>query len=164
MYNPESHTGDITLGKAVQICKKVLDEEKPVRMFIDFGGGADLVDRLHELGYTRQVRAIKFGGSALRPDKYRNRRCEMWGTMADWLTDEQLSVQIPNSDALESDLCTPKAWYDSMDRLCMESKDDIKKRGLASPDEGDAAALTFAEKVVDENDRKPRQRDRSHFE
>ena len=149
MYRPESHTGDINLGKAVQICKKVLDEEKPKRMFVDAGGGADLVDRLHELGYRRIVKAVAFGGAALSPERYRNKRCEMWGKMHEWLADDELSVQIPDEDALESDLCSPKAHYDSMDRLCMESKDDIKKRGMPSPDIGDAAALTFAEQVID---------------
>ena len=69
--------------------------------------------------------------------------------MHEFLADEDLDVQIPDDDALEADLCCPKAWYDSMDRLCMESKDDIKKRGMPSPDIGDAAALTFAEQVID---------------
>jgi hypothetical protein len=147
MFGSESHTGDIKLGVAVQICKKILDNEKPDRMFIDFGGGADLVDRLHELGYEKVVRAIKFGGAALDPDKYRNKRCEMWGKMHEWLDDDTLDVQIPDSDTLEADLCAPKGWIDSNDRLCMESKDDMKKRQLPSPDEGDAAALTFAEPV-----------------
>ena len=149
MYNPESHTGDINLGRAVQICKKILDSEKPKRMFIDAGGGADLVDRLHELGYRRIVKAVAFGGAALSPDRYRNKRCEMWGKLLEWLADEDLAVQIPNDDELEADLCGVKAWYDSMDRLCMESKDDMKKRGMPSPDIGDAAALTFAEQVID---------------
>ena len=147
MYNPETHTGEIKLGRAVQICKKVLDEEKPKRMFIDAGGGADLVDRLHELGYRRIVKAIAFGGAALNPERYRNKRCEMWGKMLEWLGDEDLDVQIADSDDLEVDLCAPKAWYDSMDRVCMESKEDMKGR---SPDIGDAAALTFAEQVIDQ--------------
>ena len=102
MYNPESYTGDINLGKAVQICKKVLDEEKPKRMFVDAGGGADLVDRLHELGYRRIVKAVAFGGKALSPERYRNKRCEMWGKMHEWLADEDLDVEIPDDDALEA--------------------------------------------------------------
>ena len=149
LYEPETHNGKITLGKAVQICKKVLDKEQPDRMFIDAGGGADLVDRLHELGYSN-VKAVAFGGSPLDPEKYKNKRAEMWGELNDWLADENLDVQIPDSDELQSDLLTPKASRDSMDRIVLESKDDIKKRGLPSPDLGDAAALTFAAKVHDE--------------
>jgi hypothetical protein len=148
MYGIETHTGDINLGRAVQICKKVLDQEKPARMFVDAGGGADLVDRLHELGYNNVV-AIPFGGKPLNPDKYKNRRAEMWGELAEWLGDENLEVDIPDDDALQSDLCTPQSSRDSMDRIVLESKDAIKKRGLPSPDIGDAAALTFAEPVYD---------------
>ena len=151
MYGAETHTGKITLGRAVQICKKVLDNEKPHRMFIDAGGGADLVDRLHELGYEN-VTAVPFGGSPLDPEKYKNKRAEMWGEMNDWLCDETLDVQLPDSDELESDLLTPKCTRDSMDRLQLESKDKIKERGLPSPDLGDAAALTFAEVVYNEED------------
>ena len=151
MYNPEAHVGEIKLGRAVQICKKVLDEEKPARMFIDAGGGADLVDRLEELGYGNIVRAVAFGGSPLNPEKYRNKRVEMWGDMADWLADENLDVDIPDSDDLQSDLCSPLFKpRDSMDRILMESKDEMKARGVPSPDLGDAAALTFAETVIDD--------------
>lgn len=147
IYDVESHTGEIKLGRAVQICKKILDEEKPERMFIDYGGGADLVDRLHELGYEQIVRAVHFGGKPFNPEKYRNKRAEMWGELADWMEDESLPASIPDSDTLEADLIAPKAWRDSSDRLCLESKDDMKKRGIPSTDEGDACALTMAEPV-----------------
>ncbi|RKZ93083.1 MAG: hypothetical protein DRQ40_08020 [Gammaproteobacteria bacterium] len=146
MYGIETHVGDINLGRAVQICKKVLDTESPARMFVDAGGGADLVDRLHELGYNNVV-AIPFGSSPLDPEKYKNRRAEMWGELAEWLADENLDVDIPDDDALQADLCTPQISRDSMDRIVLEQKDAIKKRGLPSPDIGDAAALTFAEPV-----------------
>lgn len=150
MYKPETHTGDITLGVAVRICIQILKEEKPARMFIDAGGGADLVDRLHELGFYEQVKAIHFGGAALEPERYKNKRAEMWGEMALWLGSEDLDVQIPDSDELQSDLCTPMCSFDSADRMLLESKDHIKNvRRLPSPDLGDAAALTFAMNVLD---------------
>lgn len=169
MYDLESHTGEMKLGRAVQILTKILREERPDRMFVDSASG-DLIDRLHELGWRKTVKAVKFGGSALDPERYRNKRCEMWGELNDWLNDEELEVQIPDEDTLESDLCAVKAWYDSMDRLCMESKDDMKKRGVPSPDEGDAAALTFAYPVTKKNhddsrsNSSRRGRDRSVFE
>jgi hypothetical protein len=153
MHTPESHTrgtngGEIKLGDAVRICKKVLDKEKPAMMFIDKGSGADLVDRLHELGYDN-VKAIPFGGQAFDSDKYKNRRAEMWGELAAWLSDEDIDVEIPDHDELEIDLLTPNMRRDSADRIQLESKDEIKKRGLPSTDWGDAAALTFAERVQD---------------
>lgn len=148
MYGIETYTGDIDFGRQVQICKKVLDEERPAMMFVDAGGGDALVDRLHELNY-RNVRAIPFGGKALNPDKYKNRRAEMWGEMAEWLDSDLsgLEVDVPDDDLLQADLCTPQLSRDSSDRFVLESKDSIRKRGMPSPDIGDAAALTFAEPV-----------------
>lgn len=147
IYGVEGHTGDIKLGNMVQICKKILDGERPARMFIDAGGGAELVDRLHELGYDEIVSAVPFGGKPLDPERYKNKRAEMWGELNAWLCDENLDVSLPDEDALQSDLCTPNYERDSMDRIVLESKDKIKKRGLPSPDFGDACALTFTEPV-----------------
>jgi hypothetical protein len=147
IYGLEGHTGDINLGKAVQICKRLLDKHKPVKMFVDAGGGADLVDRLHELGYERVVKAIPFGGSPLDPEKYKNKRAEMWGLLNTWLCDESLDVQLPDDDGLQADLCMPQYERDSMDRIVLESKDKMRKRGLPSPDLADACVLTFAEPV-----------------
>lgn len=148
VYGVEGHTGDINLGRQVQICKKILDAENPAMMFIDAGGGDALVDRLHELNY-RNVRAIPFGGRPLDPDKWKNKRAEMWGLINEWLCDESLSVSLPDDDAIQADLCTPQYSRDSMDRIVLESKDKIRARGLPSPDFGDAIALTFAEPVRD---------------
>jgi phage terminase large subunit len=49
---------------------------------------------------------------------------------------------------LEVDLTGPGFHHDRRDRLVIESKESMKKRGLASPDDGDALALTFAMPVV----------------
>lgn len=147
IFDVKGYTGDINLGRAVQICKKILDKDKPDKMFVDAGGGADLVDRLHELGYQQTVKAIAFGGSPLDPDKYKNKRAEMWGLMNAWLCDENLDVDIPDDDGLQADLCMPQYERDSMDRIVLESKDKMRKRGLPSPDLADACVLTFAEPV-----------------
>jgi len=148
VWGIESHTGEIDFGKAIQICKAVLDGEDPDMMFIDAGGGSEIVDRLIELGY-RNVRAIPFGGKSFEPDKYKNKRAEMWASIAEWL-DPSISgmdVDLPDDDILQADLCTPQLTRDSADRYVLESKESIKKRGLPSPDYGDALALTFAEPV-----------------
>jgi hypothetical protein len=57
-------------------------------------------------------------------------------------------VDIPDTDALQADACAPGYKYDSLTRVLLESKQDIRKRGLRSPDEWDAVALTFAEPVI----------------
>jgi hypothetical protein len=152
-YDLKSYHGDQVdaLGKSVAICKAILDTicpiagRKPDMMFIDAGGGADLVDRLHELGYRGRVKAVAFGSSPLEPAKWRNKRTEMWGLANLWLKDEHMPVQIPDSDTLHADLCASFYDRDSNDVIALWRKDRIKEEIGFSPDEGDALALTFAE-------------------
>jgi hypothetical protein len=154
-YDPKSWVGTEIdkLGKAVAKCKKILDEEcpiakrKPDMMFIDAGGGADLVDRLHELGYQDRVKAIAFGSTPLNQDKYVNKRGEMWGEGNLWLKDENLEVELPDDDEVHADLCASPYDRDSHDRIVLWKKERIKKEFGFSPDYGDAWALTFAEPV-----------------
>jgi hypothetical protein len=72
----------------------------------------------------------------------------MWGEMNKWLRDENLSVQITDTDSLHADLLASPYKLDSKDRILLQPKDHIKKMYGYSPDEGDSAALTFAEQVA----------------
>jgi hypothetical protein len=47
--------------------------------------------------------------------------------------------------SLEADLTGPGFHLDRRDRLVLESKESMAKRGVASPDDGDALSLTFAQ-------------------
>jgi len=116
-------------------------------MFVDYGAGADLVDRLHELGYKKRVKSVHFGSTPLNPEKYTNKRNEIWQELADWMVDESLPVQIPDDDEMQADLCASPFSWDAKDRRVLWSKDRIKEKYGFSPDYGDAAALTFAEPV-----------------
>jgi len=156
MYGMKAYKGDECdkLGKNVAICKGILDEEcpvagkKPDMMFIDFGSGADIVDRLHELGYQKRVKCVHFGSSPLNPVRYTNKRNEMWGEMANWLHDENLPPDIPDDDEIQGDLCASPFEYDSNDRKVLWAKQKIKTEYGFSPDYGDAGALTFTEPVI----------------
>jgi hypothetical protein len=64
--------------------------------------------------------------------------------MAKWL---QAGGAIPNHPDLKTDLCTPTYSFNAANKMVLESKDDIRKRGLRSPDVSDALALTFAAPV-----------------
>ena len=77
----------------------------------------------------------------------RNRRAEMWMRSRDWLADPA-GAGIPDLDSLQADACGPGYHYDSNQRLRLESKEHMRARGLRSPDEWDAVALTFAEPVA----------------
>lgn len=142
----ESHRKKDTMEVA-GMCARILNSEPVARMFIDIGGlGAGIYDRLVELGFSERIEAVNSGEQALEPDKYTNRRAEMWGTMGDWLK-ATLPVSIPDTDSLHADLMGPHYKFDSNSRLVIERKEDMKKRGLASPDEAEALGLTFAAPV-----------------
>jgi predicted dehydrogenase len=140
--------------------KQVIDSEKPKKFFIDVGGvGAGVYDRLQEWGepYASIVVPVNFGSAPLEPpplDEHGrpsggplNRRAEMWMKSKQWLEDEA-GAQIPDSDSLQADACGPSYKYDSNTRLQLESKETMRRRGVPSPDEWDAVALTFAEPVA----------------
>lgn len=125
------------------IIKRIIEKEHPRRVCIDcIGIGAGVVDRLHELGYTDIVEGVNVARKATEPDIYKNLRAELWDLMRQWLIQE-LPVEIPDNDELQTDLTGLGYKYDSSDRLQIESKDDAKKRGLLSPDTSDALMLTF---------------------
>jgi hypothetical protein len=96
------------------------------------------VDRLKEQRY--KIRGVNFGNEAQKQLMYGNKRAEIWGAMRDWLKD----ASIPNDRFLKSDLISPKIKPDSKGAIFLESKKDMKARGLASPDAADAIAVTFA--------------------
>jgi len=122
-----------------------IQEFNVAKMFIDETGlGAGVVDRLAELGYKRDgtVIGVNFGQSPIAMDRFSNKRAEMWWLMKEWI--ESGKVQIPDKDGLHFDLVAPLYSYDSSGRVRIERKEDMKKRGVRSPDEADALALTFA--------------------
>ena len=129
------------------IVHSIIKEEAPAQVAIDVVGlGAGVYDRLIELGHKDIVVAVNAGSAALDPERYLNKRAEMWWEMRNWLAGD-LPVSIPDSDELHADLCAPFYKYNSQQRRQLESKDEIKKRGLRSPDTGDCLALTFAEPI-----------------
>ena len=118
---------------------------KPRAVFVDSVGlGAGVVDRLKQLGH--RVIGVNSGARSGRPDKYANLKAEMWDKLAQWLREDE--PVLPDRKDLKDDLITPGYDYDSSGRLKIESKDEIKSRGLASTDLADALALTFAQPVA----------------
>lgn len=119
-----------------------IDDWQPDAVFIDAGAGSGVIDRLRQLGHD--VVEVNFGGRPSQPE-YLNKRAEMWFALRDWL---RAGGSIPNDTALKQDLAGPIYWYDAANRIQLEPKDNIKKRGLPSPDMADALALTFAHPVT----------------
>jgi hypothetical protein len=141
----------------MQVAARVAEQHeknKPDAIFIDGGGpGAGVVDRCRQLKLP--VIVVQFGAS---PDRdqvggneggiaYFNKRAEMWGLMREWLK----GGMIDNDPDLKSELTSVEYGYrlkDSRDAIILERKEDMRKRGLASPDDADALALTFAHAVA----------------
>jgi hypothetical protein len=116
------------------------------QLFVDATGGSiggPVADRLRQLGF-KQVVDVQFGSDS--PDKrYANRRAWLWAKLRDWL---QAGGAIEPAPELETDLTGPGYFHDKHDRLLLESKEDMKKRGLSSPDYADALACTFDRMVA----------------
>jgi hypothetical protein len=123
---------------------EAINKFQPQAVFIDVVGlGAGVVDRLRQLGY--RVIGVNSGARALNPDKFHNLKAEMWSKMRDWLIE---GAVIPDRPEMRNDLLAPRYDYDHAGRLKIESKDDLKARGLPSTDLADALALTFAQPVA----------------
>ena len=133
------------LGGRVQ---EMIDAEQPHAVVIDGDGiGGSVFDYLKHRGYDRKTLLYEFhgGGTPQDPQKYLNRRAEIWGMLKDWLE----GGQIPDEPEMETDLTGPDyGYHPSKGCLVLESKDEMKARGVDSPDLGDALAMTFAVKLA----------------
>lgn len=141
-YKLETHYNIDTMELA-GIIKRIIIAESPSRVCIDcIGIGAGTVDRLHELGYTDIVIGVNVAKRAEEHQRYKNCRAELWDRGREWLL-QDMGVEIPDSDELQTDLTMISYKYDSNDRLQIESTEDLKKRGCLSPDCAVALILTF---------------------
>ncbi|PTR06428.1 MULTISPECIES: hypothetical protein [unclassified Novosphingobium] len=162
-------------GNVVEKCKVVAKQDtmatagmaKALRqewaadeIYVDANGvGAGVVDRLVEEG--EPVVGVMVSESAPertqwskidgQPFKLRD---HLWMEVAEWVRTEepsfgQLDKEV--ADDLAGELASPRYRIDSSGRIVVESKADMKKRGLRSPDIADALGLTFAPKDFDLN-------------
>ena len=122
---------------------RLWDEHQADAVLVDVTGvGAGVVSNLRLQG--RLPIAVAFSGSS-GTDGYHNKRAECWGLMKEWLRD---GGWIPNDERLRDDMCGPEYSYTMGGKVILERKEEMKKRGIASPDDADALALTFAEPVL----------------
>jgi phage terminase large subunit len=117
-------------------------ENRPGAINVDvIGLGAGVVDRLRELQLP--VRGINVGESpSSDTGRYMRLRDELWFKARDWF--DSRAVLIPDDPGLISELVQPKYKIESTGKIKVESKDDMKKRGIKSPNKADAFCLTFA--------------------
>jgi hypothetical protein len=132
----------------VQVAHRLVEWIKglePDAINVDGSGlGAGVVDTLRSMNYD--VNEVNSAVKAIDERKFTNRRAEMWWAMRDWLA---AGGTIPDNDGdLMTDLTAPEYTYAGRDRIQLEGKDDMRARGLSSPDTADALALTFAVPVA----------------
>jgi phage terminase large subunit len=107
----------------------------------DAGGmGTPMCDMLADAGWS--INRFDFGGKASRHDVYYNRGAEIWGKLARMI--EKGEIVLINDPTLISQLTTRKIIYDRKGRAQLEPKEDMRARGLKSPDRADAVAGAFA--------------------
>lgn len=125
------------------ILSKFENKYRTAATFVDAGMGNGVIDQLTRLG--RSPIAVYFGGKSSSP-KYLNKRAQMWGNVKDWL---KLGGALPDNRDIYDDLTSVEYHMTLKGQIQLERKEDMKKRGLASPDLADGLALTFAEEVYE---------------
>jgi hypothetical protein len=139
----KTRDASVMVVKLAEMLDATYNGRKIHTMFIDSAGISGAVGaRLRQLGHANVIE-VNFGADSPDP-KYANMRAYMWGKQKEWL----LTGATDSHPGLEADLSGPGYSLDNRVRVRLESKIDMKKRGLCSPDDGDALALTFARTVA----------------
>lgn len=145
-YPPLKFRGLDTMSLAGRVSETFM-QFRADAVFVDGGGvGGGVVDRLRQLRVP--VIDVQFGakpdglGFAAGDDgaKYANKRAEMWGSMRAWLK----GGCLPFDPELTAQLTNVEYGFNLRNEIQLEKKEDMKKRGLDSPDIADALALTFS--------------------
>lgn len=107
----------------------------------DTGVGGGVTDQLQELEYELDIEVLpqNFGGSG--DDDYDDQAAAMWGNLKELLPE----LDLPDVPELVGQLTTRKYQVRPNGKIKLERKEDMKKRGLQSPDHGDALALCLWE-------------------
>jgi hypothetical protein len=118
------------------------EEDRPSEILIDsIGLGAGVLDRALELNLP--VRGVNVGEAPSSDSgHYLRLRDELWWKMRQWF--EGRDVCIPEDPRLIGELTSVRYKLESTGKLRVEPKDDMKKRGMRSPDFAEALMLTFA--------------------
>jgi phage terminase large subunit len=128
-------------GQIVNEWNRTAPANRPRLIVVDaIGIGSGVEDRLRELGLP--VIGLNVAETPSVEGRFRRLRDEVWQACADWLSTRLVS--LPRHDRLRDDLCGPRYKFLSDGRLVVESKAEMKSRGLPSCDFADALCNTFA--------------------
>lgn len=128
--------------------KRFLKDHPNASIYIDVVGvGAGVYDRLKEQpDISGRVYGVNNAAKAGDPEEYVNLRIEAWCNVRDWLKDAILEKHEGFYQ-----LANPKYKINSNGKMQLERKEDMKKRGVKSPDIADALALTLSKATEGDN-------------
>ncbi len=132
--------------QSVQTVAKEADRHKPDAIVIEgTGPTTGLIDLLKDRGYP--VFEVFPGAPSQRKEEFQNQRAEWWWLMREWIWEQGV---LPRDDErLKKELTGVQyAYQRQTQKLIMESKEEMKARGLPSPDEADSLMLTFAVNIA----------------
>lgn len=150
----------VTVGYIVDTYKKFMSQYqflKKCKVKIDDTGvGGGVTDRLKEVVKEQSLKIEVIpvnNGESSSDEHYENKGTECWANVRDILEEnfskhlqgETPIIELPNDDRLISQLTTRKWKMTSRGKMALERKEDMKKRGLNSPDRADAVVLAFYE-------------------
>jgi len=145
LYRDWSHAATTqTTGLIVQAIREL----NVTQVQVDgVGVGGGVVDQLLEQGFP--VLDMQAGGGALDNKRFVNARAEWFWRLREMFDPANGGIDIdPADDELASQLGALRFTYDSRGRIKIEGKDDMKKRGMPSPDRADALMLAFATMIA----------------
>lgn len=116
-------------------------------VFVDETGiGGAVVDRLRQLGV--ECIGVNNGAASDVPIEgvlVANKGAECWARGREWL---KTGGAIDDDPQLRAQLEGREYGFNAHNEIILERKDDMKKRGLSSPDRADGLMLTFAYPVA----------------
>ena len=131
-----------TMKATGELMSRLEDQDMFVPAIIDADGlGAGVFDRAAE--QEAPVAPFHGGQRAFKPKKFKNRRSEQWWALRELFQDGLIDLD-PEDEDLQAQLTSIKWSMDSAGRVCVETKDEMKKRGLPSPDRADAVMMSTA--------------------
>lgn len=131
----EKNNDDAVIAKAIA---KWEDKELADAVFIDQGYGTGIYSFGKQM--KREWTLVNFGSKSSKPE-YLNKRSEMWADMKKWLEEGGC---IEDTQDIVDDLTAPEIRGKVNGKIYLESKEDMRRRGLPSPGNADALCLTFA--------------------
>lgn len=134
----------------VQIANGVqalIERYRPDAVCIDFGMGTGVIDTLkRKPGLKRLIHEVRFGDPAHdKTSEWGSHAAELWALTRAWLPGGMLERSEWTKGSLPHQL-TDRGWrYSGREegKKILETKDDLQRRGVKSPDDADALACTF---------------------